>query len=67
MQQCPLIERCKFASGMDCLDRNFDGKQVAGSFVWRFKEPCDFYKNLIREQEHKLYKKGSKGGRLWKS
>jgi hypothetical protein len=42
MNQCPMLERCKTASGIDCTDRDF--------------ENCVFLLKLQREKEGK-YKK----------
>ncbi len=52
-RQCPLLERCRQISGIDCTDRNFDGKQPRGNIKWLCKEPCSFYENIESEKRKK--------------
>jgi hypothetical protein len=53
MTQCPLLQKCFVATGMDCKDRNYDGKQTTSDARWLKKEPCRFYENLVKERTHK--------------
>jgi hypothetical protein len=52
MTQCPLLQKCLDATGMDCTTRNFDGKQGISDPKWAKKEPCRFYENLLKERQH---------------
>lgn len=51
---CPLLKNCNAVSGIDCTERNFDGKHPHRSLRWQGREPCNYYKTVIEEKRNKL-------------
>lgn len=56
-KQCPLLDKCREATGINCANRNFDGSQKHVNSKWLGKEPCAFYSALEREKKPKPIKK----------
>ncbi len=62
MAECPMLKKCKEASGINCEGRNFDGKQLTRSprfhgdkdnmavMDW-LDDLCAFYEKLVHERK----------------